>query len=407
MSRGGDEDAGAEDGADGDERAVPGAQPADELGGRCGAVVGHRRAAMSAERTHWCARLIDSAPMADDVRIRRARDRADYDACVLLQRAVWGLADLEITSAIQLIATTHAGGMLHLAETRGRGGRWASPTPSPPCAAACPTCTRTCWRCVPEYQKRGRGRAPEVGAARGRARARHRPHHLDVRPHAGPQRQPQPAPAGRRRPPSSWTNFYGVTTSTLHHGLPTDRLLVRWELNSPRVQERLTEGEPPRSVPAPPFPRINDVKWQAGWPVSSEPRLDLEAPELLLEIPPDWDVLCQAAPRVAEDWHGKVAPAFQRLLRPRLRGRRLLAHRGEGPPAAALRAAQGLAIERDACRSVTRRTCAPRKPRLRSGSGPKPSRRSPCRRQFAASRSRPPGQCARPRAPRRARSAFL
>jgi len=30
-------------------------------------------------------------------------------------------------------------------------------------------------------------------------------------------------------------NFYGVTTSPLHRGLPTDRLLVEWELDSKRV----------------------------------------------------------------------------------------------------------------------------------------------------------------------------
>jgi predicted GNAT superfamily acetyltransferase len=55
---------------------------------------------------------------------------------------------------------------------------------------------------------------------------------------------------------------------------------------------------------------VNEVKWQAGWPVSSAPRLDLQEPELLLEVPPDWDVLAKAAPRVAEDWHGKVRLAF-------------------------------------------------------------------------------------------------
>ena len=67
-------------------------------------------------------------------------------------------------------------------------------------------------------------------------------------------------------------------------------------------------------MPAPVLPRINDVKWQAGWPVSSDPRLDLEAPELLLEIPPEWDVLCQAAPRVAAGWQERVRRAFQAYL---------------------------------------------------------------------------------------------
>jgi predicted GNAT superfamily acetyltransferase len=105
-------------------------------------------------------------------------------------------------------------------------------------------------------------------------------------------------------------NFYGVTSAALHHGLPTDRLLVEWRLDDPRVIKLAGQGEPPPTVIAPTHPRINEVKWQAGWPVSSEPRTDLDAPALLLEIPPDWDILCQAAPRVAEDWQGKVRRAL-------------------------------------------------------------------------------------------------
>ena len=34
-------------------------------------------------------------------------------------------------------------------------------------------------------------------------------------------------------------NFYGTTTSPLHAGLPTDRLLAEWHLDSPRVTEIL------------------------------------------------------------------------------------------------------------------------------------------------------------------------
>ena len=54
--------------------------------------------------------------MEQDIRIRLAETRADFEAAVSLQRAVWGLSDLEIASAIQLIATTTPG-HLHLAET--------------------------------------------------------------------------------------------------------------------------------------------------------------------------------------------------------------------------------------------------------------------------------------------------
>jgi predicted GNAT superfamily acetyltransferase len=48
--------------------------------------------------------------------------------------------------------------------------------------------------------------------------------------------------------------------------------------------------------------------------VSSEPRLDLDEPAVLLEIPPDWDVLSRAAPSVAADWHGKVRRALRGYL---------------------------------------------------------------------------------------------
>jgi chorismate synthase len=247
--------------------------------------------------------------MPDDVRIRRASGRADYDACVLLQKAVWGLADVEVTSAIQLVATVHAGGLLHIAETAAGepvGFAYAFPA----LRGGLPHLHSDMLAVVPEYQKRGVGVALKW-AQRDDALERG----IGLITWTYDPMQGRNAHLNLRRlgatAPEFFEDFYGVTTSTLHHGMPTDRLLVHWELRSPRVQERRQQGEPPRTEPAPPFPRVNDVQWQAGWPVSSAPRLELEAPELLLEIPPDWDVLAKAAPRVAEDWHGKVRHAFR------------------------------------------------------------------------------------------------
>jgi len=46
-------------------------------------------------------------------------------------------------------------------------------------------------------------------------------------------------------------NFYGITTSPLHRGMPTDRLLVEWHLDSPRVISAIKELTPePRECPA-------------------------------------------------------------------------------------------------------------------------------------------------------------
>jgi predicted GNAT superfamily acetyltransferase len=250
--------------------------------------------------------------MEDDLRIRLARDRADYDTCVLLQKAVWGLADLEVTSAIQLIATTHAGGLLQLAEL-GDGTAVGFAYAFAALRGGVAHLHSDMLAVLPEHQQRGVGvrlkwAQRDEAMARGVAlivwtfdplQARNA--NLNLRRLGGTAAEFFP-------------DFYGRTTSSLHHGLPTDRLLVRWDLNAPRVRERLAEGDPPRSVPTPALPRINDVKWQAGWPVSSEPRLELGEPELLLEIPPEWDVLCQAAPRVAADWQAKVRRAFQAYL---------------------------------------------------------------------------------------------
>ena len=250
--------------------------------------------------------------MADEIVVREARSRADYDASVLLQRAVWGLEDVEITSAIQLIATTHAGGMLHVAET-GEGRTVGFAYAFPALRGGSPHLHSDMLAVLPEYQQRGVG-VRLKWAQREEALARG----LSLITWTFDPMQARNANLNLRRLGGTATefleNFYGVTTSSLHHGLPTDRLLVRWDLSSPRVAERQAQGDPPRTAAAPLSPRINDVKWQAGWPVSSEPRLDLDAPELLLEIPPEWDILCRAAPRVADGWQSKVRQALQTYL---------------------------------------------------------------------------------------------
>jgi predicted GNAT superfamily acetyltransferase len=250
--------------------------------------------------------------MDEEVRIRPARDRADFDACCQLQRAVWGLSDLEITSSIQLIATTHAGGSLLLAETadaRPVGFAYAFPA----LRGGGPHLHSDMLAVLPEQQRRGVGARlkwvqREDALSRG----------LTLITWTFDPLQAKNANLNLRRLGARATefleDFYGITSSSLHHGLPTDRLLVRWELNAKHVVERAAAGASPGSSPTPSLPRINDVKWQAGWAVSSEPRLDLEDPALLLEVPPEFDVIHQAAPRVAADWHDKVRRALRAYL---------------------------------------------------------------------------------------------
>ncbi len=64
-------------------------------------------------------------------------------------------------------------------------------------------------------------------------------------------------------------NLYGLTTSALQAGLPTDRLTAEWRLRSPRV-EQLAAGLP---VPAPPARRRVEVPAKiADWKAAGDRR---------------------------------------------------------------------------------------------------------------------------------------
>jgi chorismate synthase len=240
--------------------------------------------------------------------VRPARGRDDFDACVALQREVWGLSDLEVTSAIQLVATVHAGGLLLVAESPGEGlvgfgyafAGWRE-------GEAHLHSDMLAVR--PPFRGRGVGRrlkwAQREEALRRGLRLvtwtfdplRARNARLNLQHLGGVAREVLP-------------DFYGPTTSALHHGLPTDRLLVRWELDRPRVARRAAgeAGLPPRPAPR---PAVIEVTWRGDVPVPSPPRTDLEAEELLLEVPDDWDAVCRAGAGLAREWQAAVRQAFE------------------------------------------------------------------------------------------------
>ncbi len=262
--------------------------------------------------TATASSLAGEVPMLDcpgmRVLVRPVRARDDYDACVRLQREVWGLSDLEITSAIQLVATVHAGGVLLVAESPGegivgfcyafaalRGGEAHLHSDMLAVQAAA----------------RGRGIGLLLKWAQ-REEALRRGVRL-VTWTFDPLRAPNARLNLRRLGAVAreyLPDLYGETTSALHHGLPTDRLLARWELDRPRV-ERRAAGETAAPPALATVPALNDVTWRGGLPVSSPPRLDLHAPALFLEVPDDWDAVCRAADTtLAREWQEIVRHAL-------------------------------------------------------------------------------------------------
>ncbi len=249
--------------------------------------------------------MLDCPPM--EVLVRPAHDRADFDACVRLQREVWGLSDLEITSAIQLISTVHAGGLLLVAERSGEvvgfcyalaalgeseGYLHSDMLAVRPAARGLGVGLRLKWAQREEALRRGLRQVTWTFDPMRAPNAR-----LNLRHLAAIARELLP-------------DFYGPTSSTLHHGLATDRLLVRWELDHPRVAQRQAHGagDPPALAAV---PALNEVTWRRSLPVPSLLRPDLDAAELLLQIPTDWDAVCSADRELAQDWQRSVRQAFE------------------------------------------------------------------------------------------------
>jgi len=177
--------------------------------------------------------------------IREATSHRDLDEAVLIQREVWNVEDTEVVGRIQLQASRHAGGSVLVAEgPDGTIGGFAYAFPAF-------VDGKVFWHSDmlavrPAHRGTGMGQALKW-AQREEALAR------GIRCITWTFDPMQAGNAHLNLELLGATvdeylgNFYGITTSALHHGLPTDRLLASWDLESPRVQA-LCRGETPPTL---------------------------------------------------------------------------------------------------------------------------------------------------------------
>lgn len=178
------------------------------------------------------------------MRIREATSHEDLDEVAKIQVEVWNVEDIDIASRIILRASQHAGGAVLVAEADDgviAGFAWAFPAYEH---------GETFWH-SDMLAVRPAYRAGRVGQALKWAQ-RDRALEMGLRRITWTFDPMQAKNAHLNLELLGATtsvyldDFYGVTTSDLHHGLPTDRLLASWDLTSPQVEARARGIAPER-----------------------------------------------------------------------------------------------------------------------------------------------------------------
>jgi len=209
------------------------------------------------------------------MRIREATSHQDLDEVTRIQREVWNVADIDIAGRIQLRASQHAGGSVLIAEADdGVMAGFAYAFPAGEHGEAF-------WH-SDMLAVRPAFRGGRVGQALKWAQREHALRKgirritwtFDPMQAGNANLNLELLGASSRE---YLSDFYGVTSSDLHHGLPTDRLLASWDLESPRVVA-LARGDERAPVKA----------------------------DLTVSIPPAWNELVRQEPERARDEQGRV-----------------------------------------------------------------------------------------------------
>lgn len=108
-------------------------------------------------------------------------------------------------------------------------------------------------------------------------------------------------------------NIYGVSSSPLHSGSPTDRFVAEWRLNAPHVARRI-DGQGVgvvRDAAVASAPLVNPSRQAGRWLAPGPADLTLGTPRLLVEIPVGVADLQLADPALALEWRLATRAIFQ------------------------------------------------------------------------------------------------
>jgi predicted GNAT superfamily acetyltransferase len=98
-------------------------------------------------------------------------------------------------------------------------------------------------------------------------------------------------------------DMYGLTDSPLHRGIGTDRFVATWEMDSPRVMERLVEGRAgPDPIAEQGAKPTFEVQQEGGLDLPGEPDIDIDADRLLVPVPESIQSVRDGSLEAAQRW---------------------------------------------------------------------------------------------------------
>ena len=111
-------------------------------------------------------------------------------------------------------------------------------------------------------------------------------------------------------------NVYGESSSPLHRGTPTDRLIAEWHIRQPHVERRLFQPAQPamRDASISSAPVVNPAASGLVWIRPGRVDLSAEASRILVEIPAGFGEMQLGDPELALAWRLQTREVFQKYF---------------------------------------------------------------------------------------------
>ena len=112
-------------------------------------------------------------------------------------------------------------------------------------------------------------------------------------------------------------NFYGESTSVLHRGTPTDRIVLSWKITTPHVVRRIEHASAAlrvKSHEVAEAPIANTTVMEGEWRKTKKIDLTIKERRLWIEIPTGFTEMLQRSPERALAWRMDVRQMFEDYL---------------------------------------------------------------------------------------------